>query len=343
MSHIGEYRSVPGSAAVAPPLLMECDRQGKVIWLSAAARLAFGEAANLADAVRSRTQGRARAAEVRFFVVLETGDRMLISAHLADLADRARHAEGVELVNLQNNLVRHCFRLQHAERNLSARARQMRPGCGSRTVVQMERERQRLGRELHTGVGQMLVAIRSQLEIIVSLLPEPPHPIEVALLHISTLLYGALEQVRMVSRKLHPPEWLRLTLEDALRQLWEISGLPQRYEASLHLVALPHEPDLYVKILMYRAAQEALSNLTQHSRATHIEMALELEGERLSLRVRDNGVGFDAGAHLSAPARVGAGIGLRSVREQATSLGGSLAVESGAAGTTLVVSAPFGS
>jgi two-component system NarL family sensor kinase len=125
--------------------------------------------------------------------------------------------------------------------------------------------------------------------------------------------------------------------------LWEISGIPQRYEASLHLASLPHEPDLYVKILMYRAAQEALSNLTQHSCATRIEMALELEGERLSLRVRDNGVGFDAGAHLSAPAKVDAGIGLRSVREQAMSLRGSLTVESGAAGTTLVVSAPFGS
>ena len=277
-SHIGEYRPVPRSAAVAPPLLMECDRKGQVLWLSAAARLAFGDAANLADAVRSGTQGCASPApEVRFLTVLETGERMLISAHLADLGDRDRHAEAVELMNLQNNLVRHCFRLQDAQRSLSARARQMRPGCGGRAVVQIERERQRLGRELHTGVGQMLVAIRSQLEIIVSLLPEPPHPIEIALAHISTLLSDALEQVRMVSRKLHPPEWLRLSLEDALRQLWEISGIPQRYEASLHLAPLPHEPDLHVKILVYRAAQEALSNLTQHSRATRIEMALKLE------------------------------------------------------------------
>src|SRR5258708_24386983 len=103
----------------------------------------------------------------------------------------------------------------------------------------------------------MLVGIRSQLEIVVTLLPQPPHLVEVALDHISTLLNDALEQVRPVSRKLHPPEWLRLTLEDALRQLWEISGIPQRYEASLQLSTLPHEPDTHVKILMYRAAHEA--------------------------------------------------------------------------------------
>ena len=44
-------------------------------------------------------------------------------------------------------------------------------------------------------------------------LPAPPHPVQAALERISTLLSDALEQVRSVSRKLHPPEWLRLTLE----------------------------------------------------------------------------------------------------------------------------------
>ena len=60
--------------------------------------------------------------------------------------------------------------------------------------------------------------------------------------------------------RLHPPEWQRLTLESALQQLWDISGIPEKYQVSLHIQPLPREPELEVKVLMYRAAQEALSN-----------------------------------------------------------------------------------
>lgn len=340
MSDIGEDGPARGRAPVAPPLLMECDRQGQVRWLSAAARLALGDADNLVSAIPPDSA-------VRFSLVFETRDSLLIGVQLGDSAgnvgaENVGRKEVVGLLDLRDNLVRNCFRLQEAERVLSTRARQMRPGGGRRAVLQIDLERQRLGRELHTGVGQMLVAIRTQLEIAVAQLPAPPHSVAVALERISTLLSEALEQVRSVSRKLHPPEWLRLTLEDALRQLWEISGIPERFEASLDLPPLPHEPLLEVKVLMYRAAQEALSNLVKHSRATRIDMALAAGGERLVLRVRDNGVGFDAGRQFSAPASVESGIGLRSIREQAESLGGRLVVESGPAGTRLEVLVPFG-
>ena len=334
MSEIGENGPGRGRSAVAPPLLMECNRQGQVLWLSAAARLTFGDAENLVSAIPPDSA-------VRFSLVLETRHSVLVSAQVANLAGNVEREETVGLVSLRESLARHCFRLQEAERGLSTRARQMRPGGGGRAVLQIDLERERLGRELHTGLGQMLVAIRAQLEMIMDQLPGPPHPVEVAFGRISTLLSQALEQVRAVSRQLHPPEWQRLTLEEALRQLWEISGIPQRYEASLALRPLPHEPSLEVKVLMYRAAQEALSNLIQHSRATSIEMALEAKGGRLVLTVQDNGVGFDVGRQFSAPASVASGIGLRSIREQAGSLDGSLAIESSAAGTRLEVAAPF--
>jgi two-component system NarL family sensor kinase len=241
---------------------------------------------------------------------------------------------------IQSNFLRHYFRLQHVERNLSTRARQRRHG-GGHSIVLIERERQRLGRELHTGVGQMLAAIRLQLEIIGAQAPEPPGPVKQALGRISTLANEALQQVRSVSRRLHPPEWQRLTLEAALQQLWEISGIPQRFQTSLRITPLPHEPTLEVKVLMYRAAQEALSNLTRHSRASRIDLTLEPGAEHLVLTIQDNGVGFDARRQFSAPASVASGIGLRSIREQAASVGGKLVVESSPGGTRLEVSAPF--
>jgi signal transduction histidine kinase len=112
-------------------------------------------------------------------------------------------------------------------------------------------------------------------------------------------------------------------------------------EASLRIQPLPHEPDLEVKVLMYRAAQEALSNVARHARATRVDAALETRDDCLILTIRDDGVGFDFAGLLRGPASVASGIGLRSIREQAAALGGKLEIESGPSGTKLVVSAPF--
>jgi signal transduction histidine kinase len=245
------------------------------------------------------------------------------------------------LLNLECSLLRHCLRLQLAERHLSTFARDRRRGAGSGAVRQIDLERQRLGRELHTGVGQLLAAIRLQLEIVAALLPGPPALAQHALNRISILTNDALEQVRSVSARLHPPEWQRLTLADALQQLWDLSGIPQRFQASFRIQPLPREPHLEVKVLIYRAAQEALSNIARHARATCVEAALESRDDCAILTIRDDGVGFDVARLLRGPPSVASGIGLRSIREQAAALGGGLQIQSGPAGTTLVVSVPF--
>ena len=213
---------------------------------------------------------------------------------------------------------------------------------GRKTVRQIEMERQRLGRELHTGIGQLLAAIHLHLEVISAELPSPPAKVGRALESINTLAADSLAQVRDISRRVHPPEWQRLTLESAIRQLWEISGVPQRFEGSLEIHPFPSEPSLEAKILIYRGLQEALSNMVRHSQATRVTVALEVSDSQLVLSVGDNGVGFDVRRALSAPPSLASGIGLRSIRETAQELGGKLEVKSGADGTTLVVTvAPF--
>lgn len=228
-----------------------------------------------------------------------------------------------------------------AEQTKDLGAPQRRARGGSIAVRQIEMERRRLGRELHTGVGQLLAAIHLHLEAISAELPSPPANVEQSLHSISALAAGCLAQVRDISRRLHPPEWQRLTLESAIRQLWEISGVPQRLEASLEIRSLPWEPSLEAKILIYRGLQEALSNL-RHSRGTRVDVVLDVREGRLVLTVADNGVGFDAQRACLAPPSLASGIGLRSIRETAQELGGELVIKSSAGGTTLVVSvAPF--
>jgi len=244
------------------------------------------------------------------------------------------------LLHLQRNFLQHYFRLQAVEEKLSAQAQRRERGSGRRVILQVERERQRIGRELHTDVGQILAAIRLQLEVVGSQLTDPPDTVVQALDRINTLASDALEHVRSVSRRLHPPEWLRLDLGTAVRQLWEMSGIPERYQGRMRIEALPEDPDLEIKILIYRAMQEALANISRHSQATHVEAVLEPQDGRVVLEVVDDGVGFDPGKLESAPADVASGLGLRAIREQAAAIGGNLMLESGASGTKLVLTAP---
>jgi two-component system sensor histidine kinase NreB len=242
------------------------------------------------------------------------------------------------LESLQIRLMGHFFRLAAAERRLAAQARPRRRGGGRKAIRQMELERRRLGRELHTGAGQALAAIRIQLEVIANELPEPTQRVRQALERIGALAGNTLEQVRSISRRLHPPEWQRLNLVDALQQLWDLSGIEDRFDAELRIDPLPIDPDLEVKVLVYRAVQEGLSNLIRHARPTKVAASLECADGQLRLTVRDNGIGFDVERTVNGPVEVGSGIGLRSVREQAEALGGTMAIESGPSGTTLIVS-----
>jgi two-component system, NarL family, sensor kinase len=253
----------------------------------------------------------------------------------------AMNREAGGLLILQSSLIEHYFKLQAAERSLSSRAQELQRPKAISAMRQIELERQRVGRELHTGVGQLLAAIALQTEVIVVQLRNAPEAVGKALNRIATLAAEALEQARSISRRLHPPEWQRLTLEAAIQQLWEMSGIPHTFEASLVIEPLPREPRIEIKVLFYRAVQECLSNITSHAHATSIALLLQPRNDQIALTIEDNGVGFDVTGYLSAPATVTSGIGLRSIREQAASLGGKLAISSRPGSTKLELTAPF--
>jgi two-component system, NarL family, sensor kinase len=264
----------------------------------------------------------------------ETSGRVL--QHL-----KAEPASQVEdLLRVEVKLLRHYIRLEAAAQQL-AQSRERRPPRRTSAVRQIERERQRLSVELHTGVGQLLSGIRLQVEILMAQLPAPGPVVAKALERITTLNEEALEQVRSLSQRLHPPAWQRLTLEAAIQQLWDLSGIPERFESHLRIEPLEQQPELESKVVIYRAAQEAVSNLIRHSQATRVEAALEARAGRVVLHFADNGVGFDARDLFSSTPGLTSGIGLRTIREQAEALGGRLQITAGEGGTKLEISVPL--
>jgi len=89
----------------------------------------------------------------------------------------------------------------------------------------IEEERARLGRELHTGVGQLLVSILRQAETAEAQLPAGESAVSQTLSRISAAASEALALDARRERAASSPEWQRLTLEAALEQLWRISGI----------------------------------------------------------------------------------------------------------------------
>jgi signal transduction histidine kinase len=233
-------------------------------------------------------------------------------------------------------------RLSVAERQLAGTLRQKRGAEGKTAIRQLELERQRIARDLHTGVGQTLAAIRIQTEIVNTHLPDPPPPVRQAVERIATLADDALSQVRSLSKQLHPPQWQQLPLDLALRQLWDMSGVESKFEGAIRLERPPVEPTVEVKSLFYRAAQEALANTLRHSGAKRIQLILQTVRERMVLQVKDNGTGFDAREVLRRTTGAAGGIGLPVLRDQARAMGAKLLVKSGGLGTTLELSVGLG-
>src|SRR5579871_6368265 len=145
------------------------------------------------------------------------------------------------LTAMQHRAARNHFRLREADRRLRARVAPARP-AGAILADALQAERQRLGRELHTGVGQALAGIHIHAGIAESQWPDSPEPARKTLEQIVALADIALEQVRGVSRRLYVPAWQALPLVTALQNLWDASGVSLRFEASLDLQQLSMEP-----------------------------------------------------------------------------------------------------
>jgi signal transduction histidine kinase len=122
-----------------------------------------------------------------------------------------------------------------------------------------------------------------------------------------------------------------------LRNLWETSGIPEKFSATLSLQEISPEPPPEVRRALYLAAQEGISNVIQHANATRARLSLCLENSRITLTVADNGSGFRPPAIAPTAA---AGIGLRSLRDLAHELGGDLETIGGPQGATLIISFP---
>jgi two-component system sensor histidine kinase UhpB len=192
--------------------------------------------------------------------------------------------------------------------------------AGRRTLAAQEAERVGIARDLHDEVGQLLTGVLLQLNAIAEAAPRHRDRLDEA----RQAVRQALDEVRRISSELRPELLEHLGLVSALTELSttfaRLSGVRVEREFDQSLPKL--EPD--TELAVYRIAQESLTNVARHAQASEVVIALERVRDSVVLRVVDDGRGI-AGAFEEHG-------GLRSMRERALLVGGSLAVKPGSGG-----------
>jgi two-component system sensor histidine kinase UhpB len=244
---------------------------------------------------------------------------VLLRGAFAPLARLAQRMETVDLLRPGQRLPVHrddeIGRVVATFNRMLDRLESERQESGRRVLAAQETERVAIARDLHDEVGQVLTGVLLQLNSIAEAAPEH----EEALGEARQAVRRALDEVRRISSELRPEMLEHLGLVSALTELSSsfarVSGVAVDRRFASSLPKLTPEAELAI----YRIAQESLTNIARHARASRVTLSLETGRNSVVLRVADDGRGF-AGAQREQG-------GLRSMRERALLVGGALAIK----------------
>lgn len=199
-----------------------------------------------------------------------------------------------------------------------------------------EEERGRVARELHDGISQILVGVRYALDTARRRLsagdPRAAENLDNGIEHLS----GAIQEVRRISRDLRPGVLDDLGLGPALKALIEDFGDRTGIETEFGTVVFRNRLDGNAKTALYRIAQEALTNVERHAKATRVSIDVRGHSRGATMRISDNGSGLSQDGTGAA-----SGLGLRNMQERIEQLDGSLRILSSKTGTVIEASVPL--
>ncbi len=211
--------------------------------------------------------------------------------------------------------------LGQVARQLNLMAIQLQNLLSTRQKLATLEERNRLARDLHDSVKQQIFSVAMQIGATRTLLKRDPSAAEARLKEAQKLVNLAQQELTSLIKELRPAALQGQGMVAALRELVTQWTQQTGIVATLRVEGSEILPQT-VEEALFRVAQEALSNVARHSKATLVQMELATIDDAVTLSIADNGPGFDP-AH-----RDGTGVGLRSMRERMKPLGGDMRVES---------------
>lgn len=233
-------------------------------------------------------------------------------------AQRALEAQNAEL---EKRVAERTAELAARERELESSRQQIRELATHRERAR-EDERKRIARELHDELGQMLTALRMDIMMLSPRFGAGMPGLEERTQHMIRLVDNTIQTVRDVVSMLRPSA-LDMGIGPALE--WLRADFV-RYTGIGCEVVVPEQPILLEEeqsLALFRIAQESLTNVARHARATQVNLSFGMEAGNYLLEVRDNGVGFDAKAVAAKNT-----FGLLGMRERVLGLGGTVSMSS---------------
>ncbi|HTR44447.1 MAG TPA: PAS domain-containing protein [Thermodesulfovibrionales bacterium] len=219
--------------------------------------------------------------------------------------------------------------LKHAEK----RYREL----GGHLLSVREEERKRIAREIHDELGQVMTALKLELDLIGSELGENEGACSRRLKGMTKLITGALKTVKRISSELRPPALDTLSLGAAVE--WEAGEFQKRTGIRCEAFLEPAEIDLDRRTStdVFRIIQEALTNVVRHAGAKRVRVTLKKRAHDMLIEVSDNGRGITKEQALGKNS-----FGLLGMRERVSVLGGTMGIRGVTGkGTILCVSIPL--
>lgn len=202
-------------------------------------------------------------------------------------------------------------------------------------VATQEREREKIARDLHDGVGQSLVALKINL----GLLPirQEDEPLKRHASKTVKMVDDAIAEIRGVIGNLKPAELKKDGLSDGIRSLCGKLGALSGIRFRCNITEAMPEWNETEELNIYRIVQECLTNIIKHAKATEADInLLALNDSAFLISVIDNGRGFDM-------QNVNSGFGLNTIRERADMLGAKMVIDSTEGeGTRVILEIPYG-
>jgi len=202
----------------------------------------------------------------------------------------------------------------------------------SQLLTAQEKERERIARELHDGIGQSLSAVKFGVEnSLKQINKETSGPPVKRLEAVIPMIQDSIEEVRKIAMDLRP------SVLDNLGILATIAWFCREFQTIYSGIRIEQQLDIRedevpdpLKTAIYRVLQEALNNVAKHSNANLANISLRRMDGMIELVIEDNGMGFD----LEEASRKG--LGLSSMKERVELSGGSFAIESATGAGTII-------
>lgn len=198
---------------------------------------------------------------------------------------------------------------------------------------------QHIGQELHDNIGQLLSVARLNLTVVEDIIDSTDNQFYIK--QANELVAQSLNDLRSLSKSLDGDFVADFGLHESIAQELNRIRRTQRFDTEFVLLGQPYSIGFQPEIVVFRIAQEILTNALKHSNATLLTAKLSYEPTLLSLQLFDNGKGFDY--QLISQNPIGqSGAGLRNMQRRANLIGGNCQIESTLGqGTRITIAVPY--